>query len=259
MNVADQALTASRSAQAATGLRFWLLTLAALLGAGLTASLGFWQLDRGAQKLALQAAMQAQQQLPPFNNAELAVNMAHKSPLTHRSAVLQGQWLAAHTVFLDNRQMNGKPGFYVLTPLQLTDSAAVLLVQRGWVPRNFVDRSALPAINTPPSIVTVAGRLAEQPSQLYAFAGLDQGLIRQNLDLAAFRKETGLPLLTLTLVQTGDPTEGLLRQWPVATTGVEKHQGYAFQWFGLCGLITLLYVWFQIVRRIYPSRTQRSH
>jgi surfeit locus 1 family protein len=40
----------------------------------------------------------------------------------------------------------------------------------------------------------------------------------------------------------------LLREWPQAATGVEKHYGYAFQWFGLALLIALLYVWFQIVR-----------
>jgi cytochrome oxidase assembly protein ShyY1 len=30
--------------------------------------------------------------------------------------------------------------FYVVTPLLLEGSGAVVLVQRGWAPRNFVDR-----------------------------------------------------------------------------------------------------------------------
>jgi surfeit locus 1 family protein len=67
--------------------------------------------------------------------------------------------------------------------------------------------------------------------------------------LAALRAKTGWPLLEVTVVQTGAPSEGLLREWPQPATGVEKHYGYAFQWFGLSALITLLYVWFQIVRR----------
>jgi surfeit locus 1 family protein len=37
-------------------------------------------------------------------------------------------------------------------------------------------------------------------------------------------------------------------------SGVAKHHGYAFQWFGLSGLIALLYVWFQIVQ---PRRQKR--
>lgn len=51
------------------------------------------------------------------------------------------------------------------------------------------------------------------------------------------------------VVQTGAPSEGLLRDWPSVGSGVHKHYGYAFQWFGLCGLMALLYVWFQFVRR----------
>jgi surfeit locus 1 family protein len=55
--------------------------------------------------------------------------------------------------------------------------------------------------------------------------------------------------------QTGARSEGLLREWPVLGSGVDKHYGYAFQWFALSGLIAILYVWFQIVRRfIFPRR-----
>ena len=82
--------------------------------------------------------------------------------------------------------------------------------------------------------------------------------IRQNLDLAAFRTETGLALAPLTVVQTGEAVgagDGLQRDWPVVGAGVDKHYGYAFQWFGLCGLMALLYVWFQIVRRFIRPRS----
>jgi surfeit locus 1 family protein len=234
------------------GWRFWLSTLAALVGTGVTLSLGLWQLSRATQKEALRAGIESQRQQHPLT--ALAIGPAEEgaasgSGLIHRRVVLQGTWLEQHTVFLDNRQMNGKPGFYVLTPLQLADSRAVLLVQRGWVPRNFVDRNALPAIQTPTGMVGLQGRIAPEPAKLYAFESPDTGVIRQNLGLAAFRQETGLPLLEVTVVQTGDPSEGLLRQWPDPATGVDKHHGYAFQWFGLSGLIAILYVWFQIVRR----------
>ena len=164
----------------------------------------------------------------------------------------QGVWLPAHTVYLDNRPMDGRVGFWVLTPLALQDSGRVILVQRGWVPRNFLERARLPAIVTPAGRVTVTGRMAPPPAKLYAFKGADEGAIRQNLDLDAFRAETGLPLLAGSLLQTGAPSEGLLRDWPAPNLGVDKHYGYAFQWFGLCALVVILYVWFQLVA---PLRT----
>ena len=161
--------------------------------------------------------------------------------------------------------MQGRPGFFVLTPLQLSGGGAgVVLVQRGWVARNFQDRTQLPSVTTPADAeVRIQGRVALSPSRLYEFQGGDsaQGSsrIRQNLDLAAFRTETGLAFAPLTVLQTGpvgDAGDGLLRDWPVVGAGVEKHYGYAFQWFGLCGLIALLYVWFQIVRRFIRPRSQ---
>ena len=43
------------------------------------------------------------------------------------------------------------------------------------------------------------------------------------------------------------PSEGLLRDWAAPNLGVDKHYGYAFQWFGLFVLVVGLYGWFQIV------------
>lgn len=229
--------------------RFWLLTFATLLGMAVTASLGRWQLGRAAEKETLQAAIEAQARLPVLDAVSAAAPEAAPEML-HRRALARGVWVAERTVFLDNRQMNGRPGFFVVTPLRLEGQAGVLLVQRGWVPRDFEDRARVPAVVTPPGLVEIQGRLTLPPSKLYEMGTVGQGLIRQNLDLASYRLETGLPLAGLTLQQTAGADDGLQRDWPQINTGVDKHYGYAFQWFGLCALMAILYVWFQIVRRL---------
>lgn len=241
--------------------RFVVLTLATVLMVALTFSLGQWQLRRAAQKEALQAAIDAQKRLPALDARGLIAteNIAN---VMHREAVLQGTWQAAHTVYLDNRPMDGKSGFWVVTPLLLAGSQQAVLVQRGWVPRDFTDRTRLPAVQTPDGVVTVAGRMAPPPSKLYEFEGAAQGRIRQNLDLAAFSAETGLALLPVSLLQTGSASEGLLRNWAAPNTGVDKHHGYAFQWFALCALLVGLYVWFQLLlprrRSSAPSSVPES-
>ena len=256
--------------QGGARLRFWLIALAAVAGMLATASLGRWQLSRAAEKEALQATLDTRASMPAIGGKELfsaaATGSASEAePLLHRAVVLEGHWLPAHTVYLDNRQMQGRPGFFVVTPLQLSGHGGnnrVVLVQRGWAPRNFQDRTQLPQVQTPDGLVQVQGRVAPAPSRLYEFQGGDsaQGSsrIRQNLDLAAFRTETGLALANLTVLQTGTAGEGLQRDWPVVGAGVDKHYGYAFQWFGLSGLIALLYVWFQIVRRFIRPRSQSA-
>ena len=234
--------------------RFWWLSLATLLALGATLSLGRWQLSRAAEKERYQARVEARGREPTLSANALLEGVTDES-LIHRQIIVRGHWLANKTVFLDNRQMNAKPGFYVMTPLQLESHAEVVLVQRGWVARNFIDRAVLPPIEMPTGLVNVPGRIAPPPAKLYELGQTEGGAIRQNLDLAQFKTETNLNLLPLTIQQQGTPSEGLLRDWPQPASGIDKHYGYAFQWFGLSALITILYVWFQLVRRfITPKR-----
>ena len=219
----------------------------------ITFSLGRWQLSRAAEKESLQAAIEAQGKRTMIDNA--ALNRApDTAALIHRIAKLRGTWAQERTVFLDNRQMNAKPGFYVLTPLLLEGTSAAVMVQRGWVARNFVDRSKVSAVPTPLGVVELEGRIAPPPSKLYEMGDTGSGLIRQNLDLVRFKAETGLPLMAVSIQQSGPTSEGLLREWPVVGPGSEKNYGYAFQWFGLSALIAILYVWFQIGKRFFPKR-----
>jgi len=234
-------------------LRFWLITLSALAAFVITLSLGRWQLSRAAEKESLQAAIEAQGKRTMIDNVTL-IRAPDATALIHRTAKLRGTWAPARTVFLDNRQMNAKPGFYVLTPLLLEGTSAAVIVQRGWVARHFFDRSNVPAVPVPAGLVELEGRIAPPPSKLYDMGDAGSGLIRQNLDLARFRAETGLPLLAVSIQQTGPASEGLLREWPAVGPGSDKNYGYAFQWFGLSALIAILYVWFQIGKRFFPTR-----
>ena len=235
----------------------WLVMAVAAAGVAITFSLGLWQLGRADEKTALQDTRTQQASKEALDGRTLSggpEGVAQRSALIHRRLVVTGRWLPNHTVFLDNRQMNAKPGFFVLTPLQIEATGEVLVVQRGWAQRSFTDRAALPSVQTSEDRVQIEGHLAPWPSRLYDFGGAETGPIRQNLDLTAYRQESGLKVLEVTLLQSGGPSEGLLREWPLVASGVAKHHGYAFQWFGLSGLIALLYVWFQIVQ---PRRQKR--
>ena len=228
--------------------RFWLLSVATMLGLAATLALGRWQLSRAAQKKAMQQSQEAAARLPALDNQTLLA-LPTLADALHRSVALRGQWIAPRTVYLENRQMQGKVGLYAITPLRLEGSATVILVQRGWLARNFLERTALAPLPTSAGIVQVRGVMAAPPARLYQFAGAETGPIRQNLDLVAFAAEIGVALAPLTVVQTDDAHDGLLRDWPAVGSGVEKHYGYAFQWFSLSVLIAALYVWFQFIRR----------
>src|SRR5262249_102100 len=154
-------LSASPAPRMLNGSRAIIL-LAAVAGCLATGRLGFWQLDRAAQKIALHEAMLSQRERPPLAQAELARD-APRPPLQHpRAPRLRGRWRPAATVYLDNRPMDGRAGFYVLTPLQLADGSSIL-VQRGWWPRDVADRTRIAAPAPPAGEVSVKGRVALGP------------------------------------------------------------------------------------------------
>jgi len=229
--------------------------LATLAGVALAARLGLWQLDRADQKIAMQTSLESRSREPALDGPSLA-----RSPLAavaqhHRRVSLRGRWLADRTVLLDNRQMDGKVGFFVVTPLALATGSGVVLVQRGWAPRNFTSRAELPTLTTPEGSVAVDGIVAPAPSRLFEFADAASGPIRQNLDIASFARDTGLDLLPLSVQQVdapGSSADGLLRHWPAPAADVQKHYGYAFQWFALAAGIAFLYVWHRFIRPAKP-------
>jgi surfeit locus 1 family protein len=231
--------------------RHALVLVAALIGVTFTASLGAWQLSRASYKSALQSALDMRAQLPALTATDLARSADAAEAQHYRAVRLRGRWVTEHSVFLENRQMHGRVGFYLVTPMQLEGSHDAVLVQRGWMPRDLDDRTRLPSIPAAAGVIDIDGHVAPPPARLYEFSAVAGGAIRQNLDLGSFAAETGLRLAPLSVQQTDSPGaagDGLSRQWPRPAAGVQKHYGYAFQWFALCASIAGLYVWFQLIR-----------
>lgn len=269
------------------GMRSWVILLATVAGVGLTSALGRWQLSRADQKLALHDTMVSRQHLSALNNEALPCDPASWQGSEQRPVRLQGTWRHDLTVYLDNRPMDGRAGFVVLTPLSLapvanqgtnpgTDTHAcpeqVVLVQRGWVPRHQLDRTLVPPVPTWPGLVVVTGRLAPAPSQLMNLGAASDppGQIRQNVDLSALSRQWRLGLRPGSIQQlvpeqsltSSEPTstmpapesDSLLRHWWQPSADVVKHQAYAAQWFAMAAIMAGLYLWFQWIkpRRLDP-------
>ena len=232
-----------------------LVWLGVIVGVGGTARLGVWQLDRAAQKTRFEQAVHERAQMPSLPADQLARQPDAVDAQLHRRVGLSGRWMAQHTVALDNRPLNGRAGFVIVTPLLLAPGDAVL-VQRGWVARDAQDRTRLPTLETPAGEVRVEGRIATWPSHRLQLAA-ERGPIRQNLDAAQLAREAGVGFRPLSLLQLDGPDgrDTLVREWPAAPQDVWKHHGYALQWFALSALIAGLAVWYRLIR---PRRGQRS-
>ncbi len=222
-----------------------LLSLAAAAIA-LAVSLGQWQTRRADQKLALEAQWDAAERAAPRRLTGRELPPPGELPMR---VVLRGEFDHARSVWLDNRQVDGRPGFWLVTPLRLDGDTAVL-VNRGWVARDPADRTRLAPVAQPQGAIEIEGLAVTHAPRLLELGegGSSQPLpaIWQNLDYDQFEAASGLTVARLVVQQTGGAEDGLLRRWARPETGVDRHRGYAFQWYSLSALIALLTMYFSV-------------
>lgn len=251
-------------------------TLAAIAIIALTVMLGMWQLRRADYKHHLAQAREEASQTTPLELTDLlAIDGSLKMDTLEQKkraetlpygirARLTGHWLPESTVYIDNRTLKGIAGFHVVTPLVLANSSLVVAVNRGWVPRNVQDRNRLPVVPTMQGIVRFEAWI-ERPQKALELGG-DQGeasrvigsktgnsdntALWQNFDAPrlAERAKVNLPPWLLRQSNQVDFKDGLNRDWPAPANDVAKHQGYAFQWFGLATLTAVLWLWFVMIK-----------
>jgi surfeit locus 1 family protein len=194
--------------------RLWAATLTALACAAFI-GLGHWQAGRAEEKR--MAASEAQ------------------------SIVVTGEFVAQHTVLLDNKLRHGQAGYEVVTPLRLSGGREYVLVNRGWVAAP-ARREQLPQVRTPSGEVRLEGIALQRFPRALPAGASEKGRVRQNLDIAQFAAETGLALRPIALQEHAGPEDGLLREWPAPGTGIEKHESYSLQWYSFAVLALALFI-----------------
>lgn len=219
-------------------------TLATALLLPLLLALGAWQLQRGAQKSALQAEWTTQAALPPLHIGPGDLSDLRTAP--GRRLLVRGDWDTRRQILLDNQVVGGQAGYQVYTPLRLADDQAVL-VNRGWLPGG-ARRDVAPDVHLVPRATLVAGSAAPPPSpgplaQQAMDVTLGDDLLRvQHLDIEALSQRLGLKLAPWTLRLDPAAPDGYLRHWQAPGLGAERHRAYALQWFLFAVLLIGLYV-----------------
>lgn len=230
----------------------WIVTLAFAVLLPALIGLGFWQLDRAAEKTAIRDRVLARSQMDPVD-----LNRVRPEPqvMEFRRATARGRYRGDLTIYLDNKVLDGTPGYEVVTPLLIGAGAdRVILVNRGWVSWG-ASRETLPAVETPGGKVELRGRLVRPPEEYFSFESGDGTAFQalwQNLDLERYRAVTGLPVAPLVLELAPDDSGGggLVRQSPeYDDTWIARHRAYAVQWFALALTLVVLYVALNLKKR----------
>lgn len=243
-----------------SGYRFrpgWVTTLATALLLPALIGLGFWQLDRAGQKTEIRDKYAARGRMEPV---DVTRRPLEPDEMDFRQARVEGRYRADLTIYLDNKVLDGVPGYEILTPLKIArrkaGEAQFILVNRGWISWGE-SRQTLPQVDTPAGTLALNGRL-RAPAQDY-FTLADESTDAQgfqprwqNLDLERYERVTGLAVSPLVLEL--DPGEqgagGLVRRWPAYDDAwIDRHKAYAVQWFALALTLVVLYVTLNLKKR----------
>ncbi|MEN9760447.1 MAG: hypothetical protein RI906_273 [Pseudomonadota bacterium] len=232
--------------------RFSLIpSLAALVVISVTVSLGNWQMRRASEKEAAQITLAAADRLEPI---QLPGGEPTLAALADRRVQVRGSWMPEFTVFIDNRTHRGVSGFHVVTPFKIEGVSTSILVLRGWVAGDPARRNIPPVIVNAQGTVQLSGRvMPDLPQTLELKTSPEpaaEDRVWQNASLERVRRWTGLSLADFVIRQTesdqgasGPFDDRLIREWREPGTGVDKHRGYAAQWYGLAALALVLWIW----------------
>ena len=221
----------------------WKLSLLVLLFLPLLVRLGYWQLDRAVDKEQLLAVYQQQQNLPAENFEQLILEQ--HSDIHYRPAILNGIYDQDRYWLLDNQPRQGKVGYEVIMPLNV--SGQWVLVNRGWVQASRL-RSELPIFDTPSGRVVLQGYF-HIPSKNAVMSQTNSDLTQEwpkrviELNVAKIEQALGDAVYSKVLRIDSDNPGALITDWPMINTSPEKHYGYAMQWFLMALALVFLYAW----------------
>ncbi|MEO8202737.1 MAG: SURF1 family protein [Betaproteobacteria bacterium] len=201
-------------------------------------SLGQWQGRRADEKRVLAARFEA-----AAHGVALAVPAGTLAgSLAFKPLRATGVFLPQFTILLDNKVYHGRPGYYVVTPMRLAGGPMHVLVNRGWVAAG-PSRAVLPEVKTPQGEITLEGLgLEHAPRVLAAGEGRPAGTVWQNVALQDFATWSGLALQPVFLEQHSELADGLVRDWPRADFGIERHVSYAIQWYLMAAVAVAIFL-----------------
>ena len=229
-------------------------TLVMLVFVALLLLLGLWQLSREQQK--------QQQEVEYVRGSKQTVvkidsTVSSLENFLYRPVTVRGTYDQERQFLLDNRTYKGVEGYFVLTPLMLTENRGIL-VNRGWIPSGAT-RDDLPDLSIGTASGRVKGHVARAPRVF--LLGVDGyqnkawPLVVQSVDYDAMSRHLSVSLLPGIVNLDNSEPNGYVRDWlPFVGISPQKHRAYAVQWFSMALVLIILYVFFGFSRRIMDKK-----
>ncbi|HHF3149081.1 TPA: SURF1 family protein [Vibrio diabolicus] len=224
--------------------RFWVAVGLTVVVFSLLVKLGFWQLERGQEKQALEQAILAR-----ADSAYQALGEVLEENDWREGSIL-GKKVEANVVpqafpviLLDNQTHQGNVGYLAFQIVSMSDeSGTYALLELGFL-EGIADRSVLPTVTTLEVSTFISGRLyrkSANPLSSELMPEVGDAIRVQNLNIVQLNQLLNIELMPAVLQPDS------LKNWPYdfpwnpLPLNSAKHFGYSIQWFSMAGVFLLL-------------------
>ena len=192
-------------------------------------SLGFWQLARADQKRTIEASIQKANS----GVVELIVNQNELLNKEYYEVRLQGSYIGDKQFIYDNQIVDQASGYYVLTPFVLTGQSNAIMINRGFIPWNG-RRDQLDDIAVDSAFREVKIQVS-RPIKRIELKTSDISnqfpVLIQAIDFDVIEEISSTSFVDVIGLLDPSSDDGFVRKWEPYTGSIEKHIGYAIQWF----------------------------
>ena len=228
-------------------LRFFLPSILITATFAFLVSLGFWQLDRADEKRGIEASIKQAN----TGSVELIMEEGDLLNKEYYEVRLQGKYLSDKQFIYDNQIVNQVSGYYVLTPYALDGQSKAILINRGFIPWNgrrdkladiFIEQDAR---EVKVQISKPIKRMELKPTD----SGIGFPVLIQSIDLEEMGEIASVDFSKVIGLLDASSMEGFVRKWEPYTGSIEKHIGYAIQWFLMALVLAIIGIRIAIKQR----------
>ena len=228
-------------------LRFILPSILITATFAFLVSLGFWQLERADDKRSIEASIKQAN----TGSVELIKKEEGLQSKEYYEVRLQGKYLSDKQFIYDNQIVDQVSGYYVLTPYALEGQSKAILINRGFIPWNG-RRDKLADIvigqETREIKVQISKPIKRMELKL-SEVGIQFPVLIQSIDLQDMADRAKVDFSSVIGLLDASASNGFIRKWEPYTGSIEKHIGYAIQWFLMALVLAIIGIRIAIKQR----------
>ena len=210
-------------------------------------SLGFWQLDRADEKRAIE------DQIASANSGdvEFVTSVEFLKDKEYYHVRLQGSYISDKQFIYDNQIVDQISGYYVLTPFILKGASKAVLINRGFIPWSG-RRDKLANVDIGEKLTEVKVQISIPIKRMELKVSETTGdfpVLIQALNLDEMSTIASLDFASVIGLLNPESENGFVRQWEPYTGSIERHIGYAIQWFLMAFVLAFIGIRLAIKQR----------